>query len=329
MPFWDLLALCGRAQCARAEDDAPEVGGQELVFPAETCAGLGCLALEQRRDPPRLDLHGEAPHAEHLQLGRVLGSGEYATVYEAAWGEQRVAAKVLEVGKVANTGRDLDADFRKEARILGSLSHPSCLKLLSVQPRTLVTPVAAGCTLAHCLYKAKQALHDPVLFARQLASCVQHLHQRAVLHRDLKPENIMVDLASSALVVIDFGMAVELSDADTDGPRKTFDGSPLYAAPEALLGAPLSLKQEVWALGCVIMEMFGSGRPYKHVRGLPELQQKLRSGVPPFQQAPPRLAPHALQHLQRCFSRTPNRRPQSGELAQLFAQHEALNAGTT
>lgn len=329
MPFWDLLALCGRAHCARAEDDAPEVGGQELVLAPETCAGMACLSLERRETPSEL-LHSERPRrAEGIQLGRVLGSGEYSTVYEALWGKETVAAKVLEQDKVANSGRDLDADFKREARILSGLSHPSCLRLLSVQPRTLVTPVVAGCTLAQRLYKQKLALEDPHVFARQLASCVSHLHHLLVLHRDLKPENLMVEVATRKLVVIDFGMAMRLSDADADGPRKTFDGSPLYASPEALLGAPLSLKQEVWALGCVLMEMFGSGRPYKQVRGLPELQQKLRSGVPPFQQAPLGLDADVLQHLQRCFSRTPARRPTAGELAGLLAVSEAQDAGTT
>jgi len=310
--LWDWLSLCGRTHCVHAERERK---GEELVLSADP-SPRGNFALELR-----------TPRQPDILLGEVLGSGEYSTVYEAKFGERRVAAKVLDASKVANNGRDLDADFRKEARILASLAHPALLSLLTVLPRTLVMPIAAGTTLATVLYKAKQVLACPEALARQLTSGVAHLHQRNVLHRDLKPENVMVDLAHGKLTVIDFGMALDLA-AEPEGPRDTFDGSPLYASPEALLGAPLSLKQEVWALGCVIMEMFGAGRPFKHVRNLQDLKTKLGRGSKPFAEAPMRLSV-CIPCVDRCFSRTPARRPTAAELTQIFVHAEAAVLDTT
>jgi serine/threonine protein kinase len=244
---------------------------------------------------------------------RQMGEGDFATIYLGKWQGGDVAIKVIDPRKKANAGRNLESDFQSEVKALKAIDHPNCLKLLTTGRLTIVTDIAAGVPLSDVLYKQMRKLPEPRAFAQKLAAAVAHLHSCTppIVHRDLKPENIIVDLASVSLKLIDFGMAQCVG-----APRisNTFDGSPLYGAPEALSGAPPSLASEVWSLACVVVEMHSAGRPFSKqgIRNLQDLQQKARAGVPPWSQLPPIARPDLIQ---RAFSLTPSHRPAAAEIA--------------
>lgn len=44
---------------------------------------------------------------------------------------------------------------------------------------------------------------------------------------------------------------------------KTMVGSPIYMAPEVLLGKPYSHKADIWSLGCVIYECLYGECPFE------------------------------------------------------------------
>lgn len=248
-----------------------------------------------------------------LELGSVLGEGDFSTVFRGTFEGTQVAVKMLRPEKPANRGRDVESDFRSELQVLEKLDHQNCVRLLSSGPRSLVTDLAHGEPLSAILYGKKLRLPSPMVFARQLAEAVSYLHQLApvILHRDIKPENVVVDTKSSGLKLIDFGMAQPAGVAKT---TRTMDGSPLYLAPEGLDGAAASVATEVWALACVVVEMFGSGRPFERqgVRGLADLRQKASAGVRPFPTLPPLVKENA-------FALEPSKRPSASELARALA----------
>merc|ERR1719424_103828 len=184
----------------------------------------------------------------------------------------------------------------------------------------IVTELARGLPLADLLYKERQVLPNPSHFASLLAKVVAHLHTRtpAIVHRDIKPENVMVDPASGDLKLIDFGMA-KVVVPSVRGRQATFDGSPLYGAPEAHYGSPPAPSSEVWSLACVMMEMYGLGRPFERhgVNGLQELRHKLQSGICPYFNFPSVRRPDLIK---RAFSGTPANRPTAAELTKLDSQ---------
>jgi serine/threonine protein kinase len=251
-----------------------------------------------------------------MKLGK-LGDGDFATVFRGTWKGQDVAIQVLDPHKRANHGRDMESDFKAEVMALQGIDHPNCLKLLATARLTIVTDIASGVALSEILYTQRRKLPDPRVFAQKLASVMAHLHSRtpAVVHRDLKPENIIVDVHRMELKLIDFGMAKCVESGNQI--KSTFDGSPLYAAPEALSGAPPSVASEVWSLACVVVEMHGAGRPFstQGVRNLKDLHAKARAGVPPWP-ALPHGVPQKL--LMRAFSLTPSHRPHANEIAASF-----------
>ena len=84
------------------------------------------------------------------------------------------------------------------------------------------------------------------------------------MHRDIKPENIL--LHDGQALVADFGIA--LAASRTDGSTRMTEtgmslGTPQYMAPEQAMGErDVSLKADVYALGCVLYEMLVGEPPF-------------------------------------------------------------------
>lgn len=130
-------------------------------------------------------------------------------------------------------------------------------------------------------------LEQALLFALQIARGMQHATTiiPGFVHRDLKPENILVGAdkldGANRLRITDFGLAAVLeetrgSSAEMDaGPEvpetqnsaiknrwkriqltRGIVGTPLYMAPEQWRGEAVSTATDIYALGCILYEMF-------------------------------------------------------------------------
>jgi serine/threonine protein kinase len=124
-----------------------------------------------------------------------------------------------------------------------------------------------------------------------------------LVHLDLKPDNLLVGadrlsadrLSANRLRITDFGLARALRMAGTAAGVQTapggshtmhsagFAGTPEYAAPEQFSGGEIDLRADVYALGCILVEMLTGQMPVRassskpEVR-LPECAQQHRQG---------------------------------------------------
>jgi eukaryotic-like serine/threonine-protein kinase len=203
-------------------------------------------------------------------LDRPLGYGGMGTVWLAQRNDGRyeglVAVKLLNAALV---GHPSEQRFAREGRVLARLQHPNIARLLDAgveegrQPYLVLEYVRGESIGEYCNEQGLDVEQRIRLFLDVLAA-VAHAHSNLVVHRDLKPSNILVT-AQGEVKLLDFGIAALLSGGTDDvtpltrnvGPGLT----PGYAAPEQLLGQPITTATDVYALGVVLFELLAGRRP--------------------------------------------------------------------
>ena len=88
----------------------------------------------------------------------------------------------------------------------------------------------------------------------QVADALHYAHERGMIHRDVKPANIMLS-PDGHVTLMDFGLvraAGEMSHLTQTG---SVLGTPLYMAPEQVMGAEIDRRTDIYTLGIVIYEL--------------------------------------------------------------------------
>jgi tetratricopeptide (TPR) repeat protein len=123
-----------------------------------------------------------------------------------------------------------------------------------------------------------QGHREVVAMLVQVCDAVAHAHQRGVIHRDLKPSNIMVG-ADGRPRVLDFGLAKVVGQDGTITRASGFLGTPAYAAPEQVEGAPADTRSDVYALGVVLYELLAGDHPLDTRAAVASVFDQVRRGI--------------------------------------------------
>lgn len=98
------------------------------------------------------------------------------------------------------------------------------------------------------------------ILCEQLYAAINHLHRIGVIHRDIHPNNILYFSPSNGdnfghIEIADFGSSCILVNP-TFTTLKEEAYPLLYRPPEILIGACYDVSADLWAVGCVMAEMF-------------------------------------------------------------------------
>jgi len=92
------------------------------------------------------------------------------------------------------------------------------------------------------------------------------MHAQSIVVQDLKPANILLD-EQGELYIADFGLASIITS--TLGVGSTTAGTPNYKAPEQYDNSvQVSRQTDMWALGCVVVEMLTGFPPWRGMQPL-------------------------------------------------------------
>ncbi|XP_030609701.1 uncharacterized protein LOC115797301 [Archocentrus centrarchus] len=282
-----------------------------------------------------------------------VGEGSYGTVLKC---RHRDTGRLVAIKKFTDSDDDkmVKKIAHREIKLLRQLRHDNLVNLLEVWKRrrrwylvfefvdrTLLDDLEqnpSGLELNTC----RQYLHQ---ILRAAAFC----HQQNIIHRDIKPENILIS-QEGVVKLCDFGFARTVALTTEGGVYTDYVATRWYRAPELLVGdIKYSKPVDVWALGCVLLEML-TGQPlFPGDSDLDQIYQIIRcfgnltthhqelfyrnpvfsgvrlpecSGRVALQQRFPTITPTALDLAQRCLEMDPERRAQCSELLEhpLFTQ---------
>lgn len=155
--------------------------------------------------------------------------------------------------------------FQREATIVGQLSHPNIVAIYDIGRHDDLNYIAMD-------YLPNGSVHDRMAsgltgeetlrITRDIASALDHAHEKGYIHRDIKPENILFRTDNSA-VLSDFGVARGLAINSRMTHVGTVVGTPHYMSPEQTKGNSVDGRSDLYSLGVVFYEMLTGSLPYQ------------------------------------------------------------------
>jgi serine/threonine-protein kinase len=206
------------------------------------------------------------------RLLHILGEGGMGTVWAAEHQllKKMVAVKLLLPQQLHGAARKR---FEREARMAGSIGHPSIVKVFDLGHREdgapyLVMEYLKGESLADRLetYGALDVA-ECVTIMTQVLGGLAAAHEKGIVHRDLKPDNIFLarqDDGVTRAKLLDFGVSKSL-DENTLALTRTgaVIGTPYYLSPEQARGDQgIDHRVDLWAAGVVLYEMLTGQLPF-------------------------------------------------------------------
>ncbi len=203
------------------------------------------------------------------ELVREIGRGGMGAVYLARRVDERFDRDVaIKIVPAHLAGPDGGRRFRQEQQILARLTHPNIAQLYDAGADEgvayLVMELVEGEPIDRYCQQSRVTLRARLDLVAAVCDVVQFAHRNLVVHRDLKPSNILVT-RDGQIKLLDFGIA-KLLDVDETAPDVTRPGAhpmtPEYAAPEQVLGEPVTTSTDVYALGLLLYELLTGRRAH-------------------------------------------------------------------
>ncbi len=211
-----------------------------------------------------------APDIPGYQVGGVLGSGGFATVYRC-W-QLRVGREVAV--KVDNRVLLSERDrrrFVREVTAAGRLSgHPHVIDVYDAgtlpdgRPYLVMELCPAG-SLHDALYQSGPMSPAQVRdIGVRISDALAAAHAAGVLHRDIKPANILVN-RYGLVGLSDFGLASIM--AAEGGQSTSRDAlTPAFASPETFRGEEPTAAADIYSLAATLYALL-AGRPPRFPAG--------------------------------------------------------------
>ncbi|KAJ4875520.1 mitogen-activated protein kinase kinase kinase 15 [Raphanus sativus] len=244
--------------------------------------------------------------------GPIIGRGSTATVSIAITNSGELFA-------VKSAEFSSSAVLQRERSVLSKLSSPYVVKCIGSNVTTengskpmfnLLMEYVSGGSLHDLIKSSGGKLPEPEIrsYTRQILKGLTYLHDRGVVHCDLKSQNVMV--GGETAKIADLGCAKTAGNGSLE-----FSGTPAFMSPEVARGEEQSFPADVWALGCMVIEMATGLSPWPELNDVVAAIYKIGfTGESP--EIPECLSEKGKDFLRNCLSRDPKQRWAVEELLQ-------------
>lgn len=270
------------------KDLAHHVRDLKEKLQAQTKAGSSPLLSSQ--NIPSTTTAGMFTGSSRYEILKELGRGGMGIVYHAKDKllEREVAFKLLPDHIKDNP--DAMQAFIREAKSAAKMQHPNLVTIFDTGAENgsyfITMELVEGQTLKQVLQKSSKLLRpaDIVNVSIMICEGLSYAHQNKVIHRDVKPSNVMIG-KNKQVKIMDFGLATVMQAASLD--KTMMRGTPLYMAPEMILGRNVDYRSDIYSMGISIYEMatkrvpFPSGDvAYHHLHTPPTPPNQINPNLP-------------------------------------------------
>ncbi|EPS63968.1 hypothetical protein M569_10815, partial [Genlisea aurea] len=214
--------------------------------------------------------------------GSMIGRGGFGSVYIATLKNPKSKFTCYPpIFAVKSAEVSLSSSIQKERQILTQINAPRCPYILrcygdetttaknGLMVYNLLLEYASGGTLSSRIKNSGNPVGIPETEAKSYAKCIlrglKHIHQLGYIHCDLKPDNIFLfpvkargggsSPARFRAKIGDFGLAKRTKPNNKRKLNTSWEGTPMYLSPEAVVDKLQDFGSDVWAFGCVVVEM--------------------------------------------------------------------------
>ena len=197
-------------------------------------------------------------NSKKYKIIRQLGEGGFGKVFLVSKEDKFYAIKQLPIKNISEEKIEM---AENEAKILSKIKNDHIVKYYD----SYKDIDSFNILMEYCEndlrkfideHKAKQELieeniiYDIII---DLILGIKEIHKNNLIHRDLKPANIFIN-KENKIKIGDFGISKQLDNGEKYASTNT--GTNYYMAPEIIKGEQYNNKIDIWALGCIIYELF-------------------------------------------------------------------------
>ena len=261
---------------------------------------------------------------QHLRLGRRLGRGGFAEVYEATTPQGVRCAIKVSLDPLDGQNSEVQKELKNLDLIKTLTGHPNIVTLMDywLVAGYLVTrwELASDGSLLDCLRRWQQEGHQGIPLGHLLRFCADAAEaidfmnrQRGIYHRDIKPQNLL--LFHGRVKVGDLGLAkfVGASTASHTG-----SGTLGYLPPEAYDVRRLVPTVDLYGLAATYVKLRTGREPFGETPM--EMFERQRAGRPVLDG----LRPEEAELVRQALAPRPEDRPQDGAVAWVRSMDGAL-----
>ncbi|XP_038692881.1 mitogen-activated protein kinase kinase kinase 17-like [Tripterygium wilfordii] len=263
-------------------------------------------------------------HGAQWVRGPMIGRGAFGSVYLAyskksyCYLPPAMAVKSTEVSDSASLQKEVEVlnNLQGSPYVIGCFGEETTTGANGEMVYNVLLEYASGGSLDTLIKKSSGVCRglpelDVRRYARHLLLGIAHIHESGYVHCDLKPDNVLLvpyrnSMTKFVTKIGDFGLAKRGGQSKKAKFDNYLRGTAPYLAPEVVINHVQEAPADIWALGCVVLEMLTGESPWGSDSKLTaeELFNKIAdTGALP--QTPPGISNEAKDFLKRCLVRNP------------------------
>ncbi|XP_030842383.1 E3 ubiquitin-protein ligase MIB2-like [Strongylocentrotus purpuratus] len=261
-----------------------------------------------------------------LDMGPVVGKGQFGVVHRASWRGTPVAVK-----KISIMGSRKD-EIEKEVAIHRRACHPNIVQMMALgyqeKEAFLVMQFIEGPSLHTVIFPDRDDVKIPLDWAkklqisREVLQAVTFMHACNILHLDIKPANILVDSATIRPYICDLGLAHIKNRNLMSQSAVNIRGTPCFMPPEALgatePGYRHSNKHDIWSVAGTLVELYSMKRLWGDSMNPLALMARILTGQMSKPESLTAVDSKVQKILEPCFRQKPEKRPSASDLLDQF-----------